>query len=129
MNLAVRIVEALFTITTIGKLVAIPQLKACAFIGMVAYFSGAFQVPITALVIVMEMTVDNTLVIPMMIAALVATLAAKIVMPKSLYHVLIERNYHHKAIEAEAEGGDAAAAVLTPQAAGTDADGASPSSQ
>ena len=56
-----------------------------------AYFTGAFQIPITAIIVCMEMTGEHDLIFPMMIAALCAYVVARLIMPVSLYHALIER--------------------------------------
>jgi H+/Cl- antiporter ClcA len=76
-----------------GKLAALSNLKVCGLLGMVAYFSGAFQIPITAVIVVMEITNQHEIIFPMMIAALVSSLVARLIMPVSLYHLLIERNF------------------------------------
>lgn len=73
---------------TIGKILAFTNLKTCALIGMVAFFSGVVQAPLTAVVIVMEMTNEHIMIIPFMIAALLAQGIGKILMPVPLYHLL-----------------------------------------
>ena len=78
-----------------AKLAMFPNLKVCALLGMVAYFSGTFQIPITAVIVVMEITHQYDIIFPMMIAALCAFLIAKLIMPESLYHVLIHKNFTH----------------------------------
>jgi H+/Cl- antiporter ClcA len=45
---------------------------AAITLGMVAYFSGATQVPITAFVIVMEMTDNHEMILPLMAASFIA---------------------------------------------------------
>lgn len=72
--------------------------KIFALLGMAAYFSSAFQIPVTAVVIVMEMTNQHDYIIPMMLASLVAYGIGRIIMPVSLYHVLIERSFHKKTL-------------------------------
>ena len=94
-----------------GKVALFSQLKVCAVFGMVAYFTGAFQVPITALIIVMEMTDEHALILPMMVAALCAFIVGKLIMPESLYHVLIHRNYEKHAPAVAAELAAVAAAL------------------
>ncbi len=66
--------------------------KACALIGMVAFFSGAVGAPLTAVIIVMEMTNEHSLVIPFMIAAYLAFSIGKRIMPVPLYHYLAEKH-------------------------------------
>jgi H+/Cl- antiporter ClcA len=61
---------------------------AAIILGMVGYFTGVVQAPITAVVIVMEMTDDQTLVIPLMATALIALGASRFVCPSPLYRTL-----------------------------------------
>lgn len=61
---------------------------AMVVMGMVAYFAGVVQAPITAFVIVMEMTDNHDMIIPLMVAAMSAHAASKLVCPTSLYHTL-----------------------------------------
>ncbi len=67
--------------------------KACALLGMVAFFSGVVQAPLTAVIIVMEMTDLHPLIIPLMIAAFVGQGVSKLIMPTSLYHYLSRHRY------------------------------------
>jgi H+/Cl- antiporter ClcA len=73
---------------TIGKISQIADLKACALIGMVAFFAGSVQAPLTAVVIIMEMTDQSMLIIPFMIAAFLAHGIGKLIMPTPLYRFL-----------------------------------------
>jgi H+/Cl- antiporter ClcA len=66
--------------------------KAVVLVGMVAYFTGVVQAPITAFVIVTEMTQNYGMLVPLMGAALIAQLCSRLVCPKSVYHALAE-NY------------------------------------
>ena len=61
---------------------------AVIILGMVGYFTGVVQVPITAVVIVMEMTDDQALAVPLMATALLAFGASKIVCPQPLYRTM-----------------------------------------
>lgn len=70
---------------SVAKLASFANFKACALIGMVAFFSGAIQAPFTGVVIVMEMTDERALIIPFMIAAFLAQLISKQFMPTPLY--------------------------------------------
>jgi H+/Cl- antiporter ClcA len=73
---------------TLGKLSLAVDLKACALIGMVAFFSGAVQAPLTAVIIIMEMTDQSMLIVPFMIAAFLAHGIGKVIMPTPLYRFL-----------------------------------------
>ncbi len=59
-------------------------------VGMVAYFAGVIQAPITAMVIVLEMTSNENMIFPLMISALLGSGASSLVCPRSLYRVLAE---------------------------------------
>ncbi len=65
---------------------------ALIVIGMAAYFAGVVQAPITAFVIVMEMTDNHDMVVPLMLATLLATAVSRMICPKPLYKGLA-RNY------------------------------------
>lgn len=61
---------------------------AVIIIGMVAYFSGVTQAPITAFVIVMEMIDNHEMILPLMAAAFIAKLSSQLVCPAPLFHTL-----------------------------------------
>lgn len=61
---------------------------ALVLVGMVAYLTGVLQAPITAFVIVTEMTQGHALMIPLMIAALISDAVSKSICPEGLYHAL-----------------------------------------
>ena len=63
-----------------------------ALAGMGAFFSGVSKVPITAIVIVFEMTTNFTLVLPLMICAVTSYLVAEKLVPGSLYDKLLKLN-------------------------------------
>ena len=62
--------------------------QALVVLGMVAYFSGVVQAPITAFVIVTEMTNDHALVVPLMLASVIGFATSKLVCPEGVYHAL-----------------------------------------
>jgi H+/Cl- antiporter ClcA len=59
-------------------------------LGMVGYFSGVVQTPITAFIIVMEMTDNQDLVLAMMATSLLASGASKLICKKPIYNALAE---------------------------------------
>jgi H+/Cl- antiporter ClcA len=63
-------------------------LNALILLGMVSYFAGVVQAPITAAVIVTEMTNDHAMIIPLMTAAAIAYLASRLVCEEGVYHAL-----------------------------------------
>ncbi|MCB8927954.1 MAG: chloride channel protein [Ardenticatenaceae bacterium] len=58
---------------------------AYAIVGMAAVFSGAARAPITAVLIVFEMSNDYKLILPLMLATVLATLLAEHLFPESIY--------------------------------------------
>jgi H+/Cl- antiporter ClcA len=63
---------------------------AFAILGMCGYLAGVTQAPLTSLVIVMEMTEQHTLVLPLMVTAAVAAAVSKLISPP-LYQSLADR--------------------------------------
>jgi H+/Cl- antiporter ClcA len=55
---------------------------------MVSYFSGVVQAPITAFVIVLEMTRDSDMALPIMAASLIAHGFSRLVCPQPVYKAL-----------------------------------------
>jgi len=58
---------------------------AYAIVGMAAVFSGAARAPITAILIVFEMSNDYKLILPLMLATVLATLLAELIFRDSIY--------------------------------------------
>jgi H+/Cl- antiporter ClcA len=64
---------------------------AIVVLGMIGYFTGVVRAPLTASIIIMEMTADRTMVLPLFATALIADWAsAKVCKPK-LYHSLAKQ--------------------------------------
>ncbi len=63
-------------------------IAAIMLLGMVSYFAGVVQAPITAFVIVTEMTDNHAMVVPLMAAALIAHATSKLVCEEGVYHAL-----------------------------------------
>ncbi len=57
-------------------------------LGMVSYFAGVVQAPITAFVIVTEMTDNHAMVVPLMAAALIAHATSRLICEEGIYHAL-----------------------------------------
>lgn len=64
---------------------------AVIVLGMVAYFAGVVQAPVTAFVIVIEMTDNHDMIVPLMAASLLATACSRIVCHRPLYKALAEQ--------------------------------------
>lgn len=73
---------------------------ALVLLGMVSYFAGVVQAPITAFVIVSEMTDNHGLLVPLMLAALIAQAASRLVCKEGIYHALA-KNYLPKPVPDE----------------------------
>ncbi len=59
-------------------------------IGMVAYFSGVIQAPITAMVIVLEMTSNQNMIFPLMVTAFLGSGVSSLICPRPLYRALAD---------------------------------------
>ncbi len=66
-----------------------------ALAGMAAFFSAVTRGPITAIVIVFEMTQEFSMVLPLMIASVTAYLVGEAIMTGSVYKYLLARNGIH----------------------------------
>jgi H+/Cl- antiporter ClcA len=61
-----------------------------AILGMCGYLAGVTQAPLTSFVIVMEMTAQHAMLLPLMVTAAVATAVSKLLSPP-LYRTLAQR--------------------------------------
>lgn len=64
---------------------------ALALVGMAAFLSGTIQAPITAFVIIFEMTGRHEMLLPVMLGSLLAFMFARLLGAKHLYHELADR--------------------------------------
>jgi len=64
------------------------QSSALLILGMVAFLAGMTQTPITSFVIVMEMTANHQMLLPLMAASVIAHGVSKSVAPIPVYHAL-----------------------------------------
>ena len=64
---------------------------AMILLGMTAYFCGVVQAPITSAVIVMEMTANQSLMIPLMATAFLSFAVSRLVCRRPLYGALARR--------------------------------------
>lgn len=72
---------------TIGSLLG-ASIGLSALLGMAGYFAGVVQAPMTAFVIIIEMTGNHEAVIPVMAAAMLGYITSRILSPEPLYHAL-----------------------------------------
>lgn len=75
-------------------------LGALGILAMVAYFAGVVQAPLTAFVIVFEMTSDTRMVVPLMATSLLAAGVSRLVSAEPLYHTLA-RGFTPRAVAEE----------------------------
>lgn len=64
---------------------------AYALVGMAAVFAGAARAPITAVLILFEMTQDYRIILPLMLATVVSTLVAGLLHKESIYTMKLAR--------------------------------------
>jgi H+/Cl- antiporter ClcA len=74
--------------SNVAQLFSNAPLGAIMLLGMVSYFAGVVQAPITAFAIVTEMTDNHAMVVPLMAAALIAHATSGLVCPEGIYHAL-----------------------------------------
>lgn len=58
---------------------------AFALVGMAAVFAGSARAPITAIIIVLEMSNDYRLILPLLMTVIISTLIADVLHPDSIY--------------------------------------------
>jgi chloride channel protein, CIC family len=68
---------------------------AFALVGMAAFFSGATHAPMTAILIVFEMTGNYAIILPLMLATVISTLISRIISPESIYTLKLSRRGIH----------------------------------
>lgn len=68
-----------------------------ALLGMVAYLTGVVQSPITSVLIMLEMTGNNEMALPLLACALLSHAVSKFLCPKGIYHALAENFLEKKA--------------------------------
>ena len=62
--------------------------SAIVLLGMIAYVVGVVRAPLTAVVIISEMTANRQMILPLFAAAVIADVAARLVCKQRLYHGL-----------------------------------------
>ncbi len=91
----------------------VAPLGAAVMLGMVGYFAGVVQAPITAFAIVAEMTADHDMVVPLMASALIASTVSRLICPDGVYQILA-RNYVRLFAPETATPAPGAASAVTP---------------
>ncbi|NLS02681.1 chloride channel protein [Rhizobium sp. P32RR-XVIII] len=73
--------------STVGSLLG-TSIALAAILGMAGYFSGVVQAPMTAFVIILEMTGDHQAVIPIMAVSMIGYVTSRVLSREPLYHGL-----------------------------------------
>ena len=68
---------------------------AYALVGMAAVFSGAAHAPVTAILILFEMTGDYHIILPLMLTTVIATLGSRLLSRESIYTLKLTRRGVH----------------------------------
>ena len=68
----------------------IAPFSVMVLLGMASYFSGVVQSPLTAFIIVIEMTMETNIMLPLLTATFIAYGFSRIVCPRPLYHTLAQ---------------------------------------
>lgn len=79
-----HLVHAIFPAITAGS-------GAYAMVGMAVVFAAAARAPMTAILILFEMTLDYRVMLPLMVATVVATVVAAKIEPESIYTLKLVR--------------------------------------
>ncbi|MEK1886916.1 MAG: chloride channel protein [Phyllobacterium sp.] len=91
--------------SAVGQLLG-SNIALAAILGMAGYFAGVVQAPMTAFVIILEMTGSHSSVIALMCASMLGFGTARIISNEALYHALarifIADAIRHKRLEAAA---------------------------
>ncbi len=64
---------------------------AYALVGMSAFFGGAAHAPVTAILILFEMTGDYKIILPLMLATVMSTLISRMISRESIYTLKLSR--------------------------------------
>lgn len=76
----------------LGQLIALAfpgnPAGAIVLLGMVGYFTGVVRAPMTSVIIMMEMTADRTMILPLFATALIADAVSGAMCREKLYHAL-----------------------------------------
>ncbi|HEY4077162.1 MAG TPA: chloride channel protein [Rhizomicrobium sp.] len=74
----------------IAQLLGVHAIGAIVLLGMCSYFAGVVQAPITAAVIIGEMTAASGMRLPLLLAAMIAYGVSRLIQRETLYHALAE---------------------------------------
>lgn len=72
----------------LGQWIHWAPLQVMILLGTIAYFSGVIQAPLTALVILLEMSNNRDMILPLLVTAFIASGSSRLVCPQPLFHAL-----------------------------------------
>ena len=72
----------------LGHWLPIAPMSVMVLLGMVGYFSGVVQSPLTAFIIVMEMTNNQEMLFPLILTSFIAYGVSHVICPQPIYHAL-----------------------------------------
>jgi H+/Cl- antiporter ClcA len=72
----------------LGHWLPVAPMPLMVILGMVGYFAGVVQSPLTAFIIVMEMINDQEMLLALILTAFIANGVSHLVCPKPIYHAL-----------------------------------------
>jgi H+/Cl- antiporter ClcA len=81
-------VEQVFAKTALGQWLPVAPIPVMVMLGMVGYFAGVVQSPLTAFIIVMEMTNGQEMLLALISTSLIAHGVSHLVCPQPIYHAL-----------------------------------------
>jgi len=78
----------------LGHWLPVAPIPVMVILGMVAYFAGVVQSPLTAFIIVMEMTNDQEMLLALITTSFIAHGISHLVCPQPIYHALSQAFLH-----------------------------------
>jgi H+/Cl- antiporter ClcA len=88
----------------LGHWLPVAPMSVMVLLGMVGYFSGVVQSPLTAFIIVMEMTNDQDMLLPLILTSFIAFGVSHLVCPQPIYHALARAFLGKEAVKNEKAG-------------------------
>jgi H+/Cl- antiporter ClcA len=76
--------------SAIAQILGVHAIGAIVLLGMCSYFAGVVQAPITAAVIIGEMTAATGMRLPLLLSAMIAYGVSRLIQRESLYHALAD---------------------------------------
>jgi H+/Cl- antiporter ClcA len=87
----------------LGHWLPIAPMSVMVLLGMVGYFSGVVQSPLTAFIIVMEMTNNQEMLFPLILTSFIAYGVSHVICPQPIYHALSLAFLRAEKLQAQSE--------------------------